>query len=300
VKNRRSPLFYVGDKFKLVNQILPLCPQTIETYFEPFAGGGSLAMNMTANRVLLNDIDSNVAGLHAWLLAHESIDPLLKRLELEIKRFGLKASYLGDVVPDELKVLHPKTYFAVQNRDAYNEMRAEFNSAEGKCPELLYLLLIFGFNRMLRFNRGGDFNVPVGNVDFNTNVVEALRGYLDWKSATEVVISNQDFLTFIRAGEPSERDFVYVDPPYLITQSEYNKIWAESDESRLYGFLDDLDRAGVRWALSNVVTYKQSTNTVLEEWMSKYDVHFLKSNYISYHNNSDKKPGEVLVRNYGD
>ena len=39
----------------------------------------------------------------------------------------------------------------------------------------LYLLLIFGFNRMLRFNSKGEYNLPVGNVDFNKNTETALR-----------------------------------------------------------------------------------------------------------------------------
>lgn len=49
----------------------------------------------------------------------------------------------------------------------------DFNSNKNELIKL-YLLLIYGFNRMLRFNRNGDFNLPVGNVDFNNNVVNAL------------------------------------------------------------------------------------------------------------------------------
>jgi DNA adenine methylase len=33
---------------------------------------------------------------------------------------------------------------------------------------------------MLRFNGDGKFNLPVGNVDFNKNVVNALSGYYDF------------------------------------------------------------------------------------------------------------------------
>ena len=41
---------------------------------------------------------------------------------------------------------------------------------------LLYLLLIYGFNHMIRFNKSGKFNLPVGNVDFNKNVYKASCG----------------------------------------------------------------------------------------------------------------------------
>ena len=41
----------------------------------------------------------------------------------------------------------------------------------------LYVLLIYGFNHMLRFNGSGEFNLPVGNVDYNKNVNKALHVY---------------------------------------------------------------------------------------------------------------------------
>jgi len=38
----RSPLFYVGDKYKLLNEILPYFPKEIDRFIEPFTGGGSV------------------------------------------------------------------------------------------------------------------------------------------------------------------------------------------------------------------------------------------------------------------
>lgn len=32
---KRSPLFYVGDKYKLISQIVHLFPKEIDKYFEP-------------------------------------------------------------------------------------------------------------------------------------------------------------------------------------------------------------------------------------------------------------------------
>ena len=45
---------------------------------------------------------------------------------------------------------------------------------------LLYLLLIYGFNHMIRFNSAGKFNLPVGNVDFNKNVYNAICHYISF------------------------------------------------------------------------------------------------------------------------
>ena len=62
------------------------------------------------------------------------------------------------------------------NKEAYGRMKRDFNESSIADLYVLYLLLIYGFNRMLRFNKNGDFNLPVGNVDFNANVVKCSRG----------------------------------------------------------------------------------------------------------------------------
>lgn len=66
----RSPLFYVGDKYKLINEIKTHFPQHIGRLIEPFVGGGSVFMNVDANEFLLNDIDSFVIAIHKMLCSY--------------------------------------------------------------------------------------------------------------------------------------------------------------------------------------------------------------------------------------
>ena len=49
-----------------------------------------------------------------------------------------------------------------------------------------------------------------------------------------------DFQDFIEKVQPTSKDLVYLDPPYLITFSEYNKLWNEDSEIRLINYLDEL------------------------------------------------------------
>ncbi|MCA6073010.1 MAG: DNA adenine methylase, partial [Endomicrobium sp.] len=51
---KRSPLFYIGDKYKLLKQLLPLFPARINNFYEPFIGGGSVFLNVSANGYILN------------------------------------------------------------------------------------------------------------------------------------------------------------------------------------------------------------------------------------------------------
>ena len=60
----RSPLFYVGDKYKLIREIKTHFPDNIGRLIEPFVGGGSVFMNVEAEEYLLNDLDRFVIAIH--------------------------------------------------------------------------------------------------------------------------------------------------------------------------------------------------------------------------------------------
>jgi DNA adenine methylase len=151
---------------------------------------------------------------------------------------------------------------------------------------------------MIRFNRSGNYNLPVGNVDFNRNVVDALNSYFVNVKKANIEINNLDYLDFLKKVKPTKKDFLYFDPPYLITFSEYNKLWNEKNEIDLITTLDKLNKAGVRFAVSNVTHYKEKENKTFNDWSKKYNVLPIKSNYISYHDNSIKTFKEVLITNY--
>ena len=295
----RSPFFYVGDKYKLIEEISSYFPDDIEKFVEPFVGGGSVFMNIDARKFYLNDIDVNVIALHKFLCkSANKRTEFFSRRESLIAEYGLSYSYKEDRIPIELRQQYKKTYYAKYNKEAYGRMKRDFNESSIADLYVLYLLLIYGFNRMLRFNKNGDFNLPVGNVDFNANVVNALEAYFMQVISKKPKWFNIDYKDFLQKIRLSEKDFVYLDPPYLITFSEYNKLWNEQDEIELLQLLDSLNKRRIRFAISNVTHYKGRCNNLFIDWACKYNVHPIKSNYISYHDNSTKQISEVLITNY--
>lgn len=296
----RSPFFYVGDKYRILNQILPFFPTKINTYVEPFVGGGSVFLNVNAQKFVLNDIDKNMIKLHNYLCTCSSYpDIFFEQITNRILELGLSRSFMEDVVPSDLKSEYPKTYYAKYNKESYAHLRDEYNKNKENVLDL-YLLLIYGFNRILRFNSKGDFNLPVGNVDFNKNVVNALRTYFSNVCSKSVHFYNFDYKEFVNLLTYKENDFVYFDPPYLITFSEYNKLWNESKERELLELLDRLTGSKVKWAISNLVAdYNKDThNKIFDKWMQKYNIHEINSYYISFNNNKVRPTREVLVTNY--
>jgi DNA adenine methylase len=298
-KNKRSPLFYVGDKFKLMEQFINLFPKGINNFYEPFVGGGSVFLNIEAKKYYLNDIDKHLINIHKFLKENsKNSKGFFEEVEKITTEYGLSKSYQEDIIPIALKKKWKKTYFARFNKDGYEKLRECVNNNKKNDPLILYVLLIYGFNRMLRFNGGGRFNLPVGNVDFNKNVVNALNDYFDFVRNKKIIFSSSDFRKFFIGKKYYESDFVYLDPPYLITASEYNKFWDQKSEIGLLKLIDKLSAKKVKFALSNVTHYKGNKNNLLIEWMKKYKTHKITSNYINYHNNSKKDIKEVLITNY--
>jgi len=296
---KRSPLFYVGDKYKLMKQLSVYFPSDVKNFYEPFTGGGTVFLNVNADKYFLNDIDKHLVKIHKFLVSSsKNVADFFRDVEKIIKKYNLSRSYKEDIVPNSLKKEWKKTYFARFNKEGYERLRTEVNNYKSNDPLILYLLLIYGFNRMLRFNGGGRFNLPVGNVDFNKNVVRSLNTYFDFTRDKKIKFTSLDFRDFFEKNEFKKDDFVYLDPPYLIAASEYNKLWDEDSETDLLKMMDKLNKKGIRFALSNVTHYNGRKNILLIEWMKKYKVHKIESNYINYHNNGKKVIKEVLITNY--
>ena len=127
----RSPLFYVGDKYKLYPKISKYFPKTINRFIEPFTGGGSVFLNVNANEYLLNDIDSNVIEIHNFLEKQsENPDLFFKNVSKIIQEYKLSHSYIKDVVPQELRDKWKKTYYAKFNKEGFNKLKKDWSKNE--------------------------------------------------------------------------------------------------------------------------------------------------------------------------
>lgn len=108
-------------------------------------------------------------------------------------------------------------------------------------------------------------------------------------------------------NELGVRDFIYCDPPYLITNGSYNDgnrgfhDWQEAEENALYEYLDDANDRGIKFALSNMILHKGAENKILQNWAKKYNTHYINSNYSNCNyqfKNKDAETVEVLITNY--
>ncbi|MBR4624115.1 MAG: DNA adenine methylase [Bacteroidales bacterium] len=298
----QSPLNYTGGKFKLLPQILPLFPQNIDTFVDLFCGGGDVGTSVQSNKVLFNDINSNVIGILNTFknLSQEDIFVAIKDI---ISHYSL-----SDVSTYGYSYYNCNSSKGVgsYNRESFKRLKDDFNNLQEKTDNyylLLYVLIVFCFNNQIRFNKQGKFNLPIGKRDFNAKMQMKLSAFIERLHGINCEFSSKDFREVAIEGEST---FVYADPPYLITCAAYNEQggWSEDLERELHIYLDKLHTHNIRFALSNVLTSKGKTNVILQEWLihnPQYICHHLNYNYSNsnYHTaGRESVSDEVLITNY--
>lgn len=167
----------------------------------------------------------------------------------------------------------------------------------------LYVLICYAFNYSIRFNSKGEFNIAFGKdrSEFNTALQSRLKIFLE--KLDKILFINKSFED-IKYENLKSGDFLYADPPYLITVANYNENggWNEGLENTLLQKLDYVNSIGVKFALSNVLEHKGKSNDILKEWSKKYKVHYLNYNYgnCNYQTKDKSKNStiEVLITNY--
>lgn len=301
IKYIKSCFNYTGGKYKLLPQIMPLIPKDINTFWDIFCGGCNVGINVEANSVKFNDKIIQLIDLYK-VLQNIDVNKAIFMIEEIIFKYSLSDTYNNTY--DKYSCNSAKG-LAEYNRNGYLRLREDYNKMDTDIITkniMLYVLSIYGFNNQLRFNRKGEYNIPVGKRDFNEKVRKNFVDFVSKIKNENISFQNNDFRN-INYDEINSEDFVYADPPYLITTATYNEQggWTEDDEKNLLYILDLLNEKKIKFALSNVLKSKGNTNTILLEWSKKYNVH--KLNYTYNNANYQKKNKcneniEVLITNY--
>lgn len=298
----QSAINYTGGKFKLVPQLLPLFPKKIRNFYDVFAGGANITINIEAEKYFINDINKKVIELYEFFDKSE-VDDILNNIEKIISEYSLSNTKIYGY---EFYNTNSTIGLKEVNKKSYIELRKRYNAGifdKSIEPLIFYILIVFGFNNQIRFNSDGFFNMPTGKRDFNKKMALKLEKFINELHRRKIQYSSLDFKSFLNQQKFKDNDFVYLDPPYLLSTAAYNESggWTEKDESDLLNCLDELNTKGVKFALSNVLIHKGNENKILSEWAKNYKIHELDFNYNNSNYQSKAKENntlEVLITNY--
>lgn len=298
----KSPLNFTGGKYKLLPQLLPLFLDDVRLFVDLFCGGCNVAVNIAAQNIICNDTDERLIGLLSFFKQTTFVD-LLPKIKKIIADFNLSDSETNGYVFYNCNSADGLGSF---NRNGFAALRDKFNSLlpdDENYFVMLYVLIVYSFNNQIRFNANGKFNLPVGKRDFNLKMQNKLKSFLTVLKKQNITFTNKDFAE-IHPNKLTDKDFVYADPPYLITCAPYNeKKWNETEEKRLLAYLDELTAHNICFALSNVLSTDNKTNKILQDWLDahkNYSCHHLDFSYrnTNYHKKNIARTDEVLITNY--
>ena len=297
-----SPLNYTGGKFKLLKQMLPLFPKNIDTFVDLFCGGCNVGLNTKSTKTIYNDTNKELCNLYTFFKSHNPQE-ILDQIHDIILRYNLS---LSSKFGYDFYGSNSNSGLATYNKNAFLKLRDDFNSLKQNRTDyiMFYVLIAYAFNNQIRFNAKNQFNLPVGKRDFNMQMQEKLISFMKRLQEQDCKFYCKDFREF-NIWALKDGDFVYADPPYLITTATYNESngWSYNDEKNLLELLDKLNANNIRFALSNVLTHKGKTNTILIEWLKNrnYKTHHLEHDYSNSNyqtKNKHLKSDEVLILNY--
>ncbi len=283
-----EPLFaYLGNKHRLLPYLIDLFPPNIERFVDLFSGSAVVGVNVKADKVLINEPNLFLLGIYKGL---HTIPPE--------RAWNLVMSVVN------------KYCLSAENEQDYYVCRDEYNQIpyEKRVNEYWYwgLCLVYhSFNRStVQFNQELEYNAPFGS--FKVNMTLAKNKFI--KFAEKLYQGEYEFSNLDYKDIPlNDTDFVYLDPPYLITTATYNKGWTIEQEKALYAYLEKLNEKGIKWAFSNVLQNNGVNNVILREWInkikSKYPnihLYYLNAEYshANFRRKNKGKTTEIVLTNY--
>lgn len=275
----KSPLNYAGSKDEMVPKIINNLPKKISSFVDCMAGAANVGINISGvDEILFNEKQKYVLTLIQLFMQKSDKNSIVNLLKEKISKLGLDAKSKG----------------------SYLNLRSSFNDDILKGQEDIldfYLLTLYSFQHMIRFNKKGLYNVPVGNSGYNQEIENRI---LNFRSKTKRVEFKCGDYRKIKINSFNRDTLFYFDPPYIITSAAYNDgkrmdmQWTEDDEIELLDFISDLNKSGYKFLLSNVIEHKGKKNDMLLNWINKN-----KFIVVDAGKTGKRFPRqEVLIRNY--
>lgn len=204
---QRPFLKWAGNKYQVLPEIWKVLPQKGNRFIEPFAGSGSVFLNVTLDK-------TKSYGHYAIGDSNPDLTDLYKLVKTDDVSFIKRCRILfyGD----------GKTIPSGNDRTQYEHLRDVFNAKKvdsvlttlniGR-SELFVYLNRHCFNGLCRYNSKGGFNVPFGRYK-GPNVPEEDIS-LFHKQIQNVTFTAGDYTTLLAGMNPTDGDVIYLDPPYV-------------------------------------------------------------------------------------
>ena len=284
----------MGNKYKLLKDIIPLFPKECDIFLDGFGGSGVVSMNYQGTEeTIYNEFNENIISLIKMILNNspEELDRYWNSLIDEFNLPKMSVSSSDRLEREEYK----------RRAVSFNKLRDHYNKSKERDYRELFLLIRYSINHLIRFNSNSEFNASNGCDAYNESILKDVTNMN--KIFKKVTISCHDFFK-LDLSKLTTNSFVYCDCLYTNTSAVYNEKrafggWSIEDDKKLFKVLENLNNRGIKWGLSNVFTNKGETNNDLIQWCNSnnWEVYHLKREYNVFNTKNKSNTDEVYITN---
>jgi len=273
-----TPFFkWAGGKTKELPKIKQHLPKAIDTFYEPFVGGGAVWLGLNHSPSVINDSWWEISNFYNQLKNNGK--ELTNRLTSIIAEYN--QMYFDGITKDEFTNTAGAVYYYWRDTKFENELDLAIR---------FWILRQLSFSGMNRFNSKGEYNVPFGWYkklkDFNFS-----DEYSRLLNDTEIY--NGDFYDCL--VNVKKNDFVFLDPPYTTKFNKYspNGTFTNEDHIRLAEWFKNSPSNNMIVINKDEFTYSLYKDYIKEEYDFKYSI-----KYKDRVSKSDSKIVHFIATNY--
>lgn len=221
--NFKPVIKWSGSKRSQADEIVKYFPTNIDTYYEPFIGGGSMLMILMLNsdtikvkHYICSDINKGLIDLWNSIKdkPQEAAD-YYEKLWNEMNNNGMKDD----------QSFKRSYYESVRERYNKEHNPLDFMSIDRTC-----------FNGLIRYNGKGEFNSPY-HLNRNGIRPSVLRKVIsEWSDLLKSYDVQFNCNSYNNVS-PDSNDFIYLDPPYANTNGMYN---GDFDNDEFFKWMKEL------------------------------------------------------------
>ncbi|WP_372947992.1 DNA adenine methylase [Mariniphaga sp.] len=246
-------LKWAGGKGQLLEAFQKFYPKElsegkIETFCEPFVGGGAVFFNIVQKHPVKSALlcDNNEDLILTYLVIQKEVQTLIEQLNV------LQNQYLN--LNEEKRTEY---YYKVRDQFNTKKKKINYNRFSAKWMERAAQIIFLNrtcFNGLFRFNSKGGFNVPQGKYK-NPKILDAENLVKVSQLLSVAEIQKADFREI--KNRVNENTFVYYDPPYRpLNQTSsftaYSKnSFGDPEQIALATLFSELNQKGIKQMLSN-------------------------------------------------
>lgn len=291
-------LKWVGGKTQIIDEVTEKFPYTINNYYEPFLGGGSVLLALLCKqkeekikirgKIIANDINKNLINVYKTIQTdpHKLIEQLKKLCSAynSIKEDKMSSKPKRGLSVSEEDCLKSKEAFYYWIREKYNNSEPNVESA----AQFIFLNKTC-FRGVYRESKNG-FNVPFGNYT-NPSIYDEEHIIEISKLIKDVIFTNESFEKVI--CEVKRNDFIYLDPPYY---PENEKSFVDYNST---GFSEEMHKKLFQMCLNLKCGFVMSNSDVkqVRDNFKDYNIDTIECRRSINSKNPSSTTNEIIVYN---